>query len=95
MVSQLFSLSGFLRLMGLLLLATLAVGALQPQPFDPDRPEARSLFGSEPKNTSRPRKLPTAPVDIPVEPAPVLEDAAAEPMSDTEPGSDDNSRALP
>lgn len=94
MVSQLFSLSGFLRLPGLLLLATFALSVLQPQPFHPDRPAFRRLFGSEPKNASRPRALPKAPVDIPIDPVPVPEDAAAEPMIDTEPGSDENSRAL-
>lgn len=94
MVSQLFRLSGFLRLPGFLLLATFLLSALQPQLSHPDRPESPTLFGSKPKNTSRPRALPKAPVDIPIDPVPVPEDAAAEPKSDTEPGSEENSWAM-
>lgn len=92
MVRQLFSLSGFLRLFGLLLLATFALSALQPQPFDPDRPEARSLFGSKPKNDSRPRRLPTA-VDVPVETEVVSAVVEAEPVADTRADASKETRA--
>ncbi len=93
MVRQLFSLSGFLRLFGLLLLATFALSALQPQPLDPDRPEARSLFGSKQKNDSRPRKLPTAPVDVPVETEVVSAVVEGAPVADTQADPSNETRA--
>ncbi|MFN5053834.1 MAG: hypothetical protein ACK5L2_19470 [Planctomyces sp.] len=71
----------------------LSISALQPQPFDPDRPEARSLFGSKPKNDSRPRRLPTAPVDVPVETEVVSAVVEAEPVADTRADASKETRA--